>query len=467
MPVHEVAEDPGTVLQAAVAPNVQALSEPELTTTLIGGETAPAEPQGYEYIRQDGTVERAASAPDAIRLCPVLGKLAMKDPAAANLLLDMALLGQAKMAEKAEQTMPTRTESEAEPEKFKPAEVGENRPVDSTVPLAATAPVDITAERERAVETHFLQEHLAEQSKQPLHVSAAVKSQTREAVNDFASLEQQYVFAAANDTQGHIENRASARSDPAEQVTASPPAEGQKPAERITSVTVDADTAPVADKVSDVIISSFVEAAASTALVPEQTEVHHGAEDSDRKPVEIYEDFYEALTSFMATRPVVEQTVGVGTSDTTGTEFGKSTASEVLEQPVPAIVAVVAERLEVLAAEEQETAAIIIEDIMQTVHIVESLAAEGAAPEAIAAKRKELEELIVLFFECLSIEYEEADIKRFASVLFHADFQHLQTQAAGILAADLETDAEDKIHHLIGKIILFYLARLSPNMGSS
>lgn len=67
---------------------------------------AEAATHGYEYRRQDGTVEHAPNREAAIRLCPVLGEMAMNDPEAANLLLDMASIGQDMMAEKAERAEP-------------------------------------------------------------------------------------------------------------------------------------------------------------------------------------------------------------------------------------------------------------------------------------------------------------------------------------------------------------------------
>jgi hypothetical protein len=52
----------------------------------------------YTYQREDGTVERALNAEDAIARCPVLGKLAVEDPEQANVLLELASAGKDNVA---------------------------------------------------------------------------------------------------------------------------------------------------------------------------------------------------------------------------------------------------------------------------------------------------------------------------------------------------------------------------------
>lgn len=86
-----------------------------------------AEELAYTYQRADGTVERARNAEDAIARCPVLGKLAIEAPDQANVLLELAALGSAKMAagakeepskssyqEKLAETKPTKADIESE-----------------------------------------------------------------------------------------------------------------------------------------------------------------------------------------------------------------------------------------------------------------------------------------------------------------------------------------------------------------
>lgn len=76
---------PATEFEAAAAPDA--------------GTAMAAETQGFRYVRKDGTVEYAASPEEVFKRCSVLGELAMKDPDAANLLLDVASIGQNKIIE--------------------------------------------------------------------------------------------------------------------------------------------------------------------------------------------------------------------------------------------------------------------------------------------------------------------------------------------------------------------------------
>lgn len=54
--------------------------------------------EGLTYTRADGTTEQAANLEEAMKRCPVLGKMTLEQ---ANVLLELASIGQAKMAETA------------------------------------------------------------------------------------------------------------------------------------------------------------------------------------------------------------------------------------------------------------------------------------------------------------------------------------------------------------------------------
>lgn len=57
--------------------------------------------EAFEYTRQDGTIERAQTAKEVFDKCPVLGKIALESPDTANLMLELAAIGKAKMREQA------------------------------------------------------------------------------------------------------------------------------------------------------------------------------------------------------------------------------------------------------------------------------------------------------------------------------------------------------------------------------
>lgn len=73
------------------------VSEPVADVIDNQSTAVPTEEAGYTYERADGTVELAMSAEDAIARCPVLGKLAIEAPEQANVLLELASAGKAKM----------------------------------------------------------------------------------------------------------------------------------------------------------------------------------------------------------------------------------------------------------------------------------------------------------------------------------------------------------------------------------
>lgn len=81
-------EGPVPVLDDEV---IEKLLQADLRQTLRNEEQAAAQAQeGLSYQRSDGTVMHAENAETAIRLCPVLGKMALEDPEKANALLMLA-----------------------------------------------------------------------------------------------------------------------------------------------------------------------------------------------------------------------------------------------------------------------------------------------------------------------------------------------------------------------------------------
>jgi hypothetical protein len=67
------------------------------TLTAAAASDAAGTETGYIYQRADGTIERADNREEAFALCPVLGQLAIEDPARAQMLLDLAAQGQEKI----------------------------------------------------------------------------------------------------------------------------------------------------------------------------------------------------------------------------------------------------------------------------------------------------------------------------------------------------------------------------------
>lgn len=74
----------------------------EAVDTQMATQTAEAD---YTYQREDGTIERALSAEDAIARCPVLGRLAIEAPDQANVLLELAAAGKERMKTEANEAL--------------------------------------------------------------------------------------------------------------------------------------------------------------------------------------------------------------------------------------------------------------------------------------------------------------------------------------------------------------------------
>ena len=75
-------------------------SSPELSLLQDSLTETQVSPQSYSYKRKDGTTEYARDEAEAIKLCPVLGKIAMQNPKLADLMLKTSILGQSILDER-------------------------------------------------------------------------------------------------------------------------------------------------------------------------------------------------------------------------------------------------------------------------------------------------------------------------------------------------------------------------------
>lgn len=120
--------------EKALAPDPsKEAADQQAAASLAAGEA------GYVYQRADGTVERAHSAEDAFRRCPVLGELALKSPDQANILLELAAAGNEIIAAEAKKVpqKPQVSEKTApelgKPEKIEPKkQIPDARPARSS-----------------------------------------------------------------------------------------------------------------------------------------------------------------------------------------------------------------------------------------------------------------------------------------------------------------------------------------------
>lgn len=166
----------------------------------------------------------------------------------------------------------------------------------------------------------------------------------------------------------------------------------------------------------------------------------------DKEPLALYEDFSEALHTLIDAVDIETVT----DNELPAVLTDSKQLLEALSEPgsVPAVVVVVAERLDALPAAEKETVAPTLQGIVGATEVVTALVIETAELEVIEAATAELEEYITVLFEQLGITYEMEDIEQFMQMLLRPDFQPPQPETLDVIEVDLEHDGthEARIH---------------------
>jgi len=200
---------------------------------------------------------------------------------------------------------------------------------------------------------------------------------------------------------------------------------------------------------------------------PEQQTVGNALE---KEPLELYDDFTEALWSLVV--PSAETTVSFDEAISTDEPVVLIDAIQGL-QPSPAVTAIVAERLTELDTEEKEVVVPILREIASAVE-----AFREAGPEVIETGQEKLEELVTAFFEQLGIEYDSEGVEWFMATLLSPDFQLPQNEEVAAVDLEHEGTREAKLHfvqfvsdgvsgvgeaaeRVLGKVVVFYAAHRS------
>lgn len=490
MPLQETVADPpqGAVTgAAAISP-----AGPEHTSALGNGVV-----QGYEYRRQDGTVERAANREEAIKLCPVIGELAMRDAEAANLLLEMASIGQAEMSKKAgrsESEKSKLTESTAKLEEhLKPTDPTKERPAKGMETMRAEVMAGTSAARpQRQVHEAVIQqiadtmeqldtlphdkddkEREAEAGRQADH--PVQEQQIHEATQVIITDERAVIVTEPQP----VASEARIERTTTEVVGVTSPGEPALSRERRPVIKPVANEAPLDNQPTEAVnptieLTDNTPVAAELAPDIEPAESIRRANEVDKEPLRIYEDFAEAL-QLLATLPVEQPAAEPENGLSAVYEIGATDNVEVQEiQTVPDIATTTAERLSELEDEDKEAVALVLEGIVETVHVIKAFEVEAAKPEVIEAMQVELEVLMIVLFSQIGVNYETEDVKDFTALLLRSDFQPSKPIAKIDDTADLErngtreakpsfsqrisslSSAKDKTQHLLGQLILFY-----------
>lgn len=460
--------------------------------TLLPDEAASVGDDGYEYTRQDGTVEHAATAEEAIKLCPVLGKLAINDPESANLLLEMSSLGNAKMkeqpekAERQERSEPKQLDqldkkpAQQEVTQQSQAEAISQAPAESRTAKAVLTEVrDNFAQAAEGVSMPVVEPSLGpaelraekpDEAVDVMIVKASVVRDTKE--SRYQTTVAKPILVAQPELLQTFEVEAAEHVrrqlvDIPIQPEATTPIEQQQPehieqpsdAKAEIVVAIDAvSEAPEASYLDDyqedgmelaemlalhdVVAPPTIEYVAPTvARIPEQATWE---DKLSEEPLGLFDDFAEALHCL-----VEAETVPANSKELT--DPSELPVADVLQNievrpipeaaPVPAITLVVAERLDECTVGEKAVVVPILQTIMKTVQVLEALKVEPVSePLDIEVITVQLVEQVVYLFEQLGIKYETENIEQFIRVLLKPDFQSLQREAAESDTADLEHD---------------------------
>lgn len=146
-------------------------------------------------------------------------------------------------------------------------------------------------------------------------------------------------------------------------------------------------------------------------------------EELGKDPLELYQDFTDALFGFeetMATLYLNDEAQEIVGWHVETDEFGEVLSS-------PPIVSKVAERLNDLDTAQKELVAPILQDIVGAIHGIRVLEAKGVNPQAIEAVEAQLRDLCVILFDALGIDYEPEDIDKFMQVMLRPEFRPVKS----------------------------------------
>ncbi len=474
MPLQEavVTPSPGGMAEEVIVPPL----EPEITA-LLDNEAAQTAAQSYEYTRQDGTVEHAANRDEAIKLCPVLGKLATKDPEAANLLLEIAAIGQAKMTEKAEgKPEPLeQTEPGAKSEKpNKSVEPSKTRPIEKAEILRArTIPAEevIHPKDSQEIAVHEVSaiEGPAKTVSEPDKLDTSRPKRVVAPAEPERPIQHEKRFAVK---QEQVEPKTVSAID-----TVQPNASVSHDKERLEPEQEEAIRINEPSEIEPVTIEPSPSSSKLVEIVPdiEHIESPRWADEVGKEPLQIYEEFSQTLQLLIVSsnkQVTTEFEDKPATID--ATELSTSEESEI--EALPAIAVTVARCLVELDGEDKQATALVLSNIVTKLDVMTALVGDDEVePEVIETVQAELDELVAVLFEQLSIEYTVEDIAGFVAVLLSSDFQPPPPAASDTGQVDLEhdgtreaklhfwqftgglTDIEGKIQHLLGQLILHYM----------
>jgi hypothetical protein len=404
-------------------------------------EVATAETQGFRYVRKDGTVEHAATPEEVFKRCSVLGELAMKDPDIANLLLDIASIGQTKIAR----------EERSKPEATKPARepaTKSSKTTSITQPETATTKNNEMPSKSRELRLEQIEtarREILELSAQAVELEPLITGETpgklkvkeapkknvvttartkaQESAIHKKPRENQTVTRRRNmktDTRlalisteqadrTHESKSHEAADRPAPQARPKRQAQSEKqyqikvvnkkakPAITVKKVIREkfisredqtaAQSEPAATHCEEIAVEPIV----SPTEVPffEMTELPHETLEqvietatTERDPLKFYDDFTEELQSLIATMEILsaDDTEEVSEFSAAARTAGESKETELQVENTPAVILAVAERLNELDTDQKVAVALTLQDIVEAARSAELLQETESQP---------------------------------------------------------------------------------------
>ncbi len=490
-------------------PNLEAFGQNELPyeashevvqsdLTELAPQDAMTPQEGFAYTRADGTVERARTAEEVFKNCPVLGRLALIDPLGAKAMLELHSIGAAKMANATKGAPPKESKIIEQPPKVHPkhdktSEVTSKFP-QAEKPIVATEPHALHAEVASIAEKSNLQHELLRREQSTQADSRTFLEQSLQA------LRRADVMAMAE--RAHSEQAQQKQSNPlvqqAEMVAIAPqpkkvqvkhladhgikpferPVETESPSEALEQEAMPLRVIGLGENPSDEV-REISEAPTQTDEAPiesdveqndtivslTKTELPHQAGELVQDADEVCENFTEALNNLLpSSQPVAEIA-----NEAEETEITRTYASEqASEEIVPAIVATVAEKLTQLEYEEKIIIAPILQELMDLRITIQQLEAQNTDKQAIDVQQKYLVETVITLFEAAGIAYQEDEVQLFIEAILQPEFQ--PGQPASTTDVDLEYTGTREAKYHFPKITVALVAledRLRQAIGTA
>lgn len=408
----------------------EALIPPAETTT-----------QGYEYIHADGSVHRTETVEAARLICPVLGKMATEQ---ANLLLEVAAIGQQKINNEPKGLEPNKSEKIILKEKTlsdKTADDARLETYSKIIPEAQTIDVGTAPENKAATTSMNVGAAITHKQTEASAASTETRPSVYELIVTPEVSTQNKVSDIIAQSEAHLE--VEAHINTAEDTTSvdmEPLYYQDQDVKQLLPTAQDnieqIGALPTEFKLSEIEEAAPLEAELlemsalnNEQLATEYSEQETSADEPGKELVEVYDDFTNMLEISIALTEEIPMDSAENQAKTISSAIELNSTQELqMASEAATIATVVAEELQKQTKQEKEATAHLLGNITDTLQTITTLEVVNATPEIAKVERAELEVQIIVLFEQLGIEYESKDIKHFAAVLLNSKLKLMQLE---------------------------------------